>query len=101
MAPKLGDRPIVMIEQGGIAEEAFNAVDGRINSMTTTAVFSYYEPNPYREIAGEPQHTNYRFIYSRGGDLRPLNHKVVSARRVFRYVGTDVTLRCGTRFSST
>jgi hypothetical protein len=44
---------MVIIEQGGTAEEAFNAVDGRIDSMTTTAVFSYYEQNPYREIAEE------------------------------------------------
>jgi hypothetical protein len=53
VAPKLGDRPIVMIEQGGTAEEAFNAVDGRIDSITTTVVFSYYESNSYREIAEE------------------------------------------------
>jgi hypothetical protein len=42
-----------MMEQGGTALEAFNAVDGRIDNMTTAAVFSYYEPNPYREIAKE------------------------------------------------
>ena len=53
MAPKLEDGQIVMIEQGGTAPEAFNAVDGRIDSMNTTAVFSYCEPNPYREIAKE------------------------------------------------
>jgi hypothetical protein len=53
VAPKLEDVPIVMIEQGGTAPEAFNAVDGRIDSMTVTAVFSYYELNPYREIAKE------------------------------------------------
>jgi hypothetical protein len=53
VGPKLEDGQIVMIEQGGIALDAFNAVDGTIDSMTTTAVFSYYEPNPYREIAKE------------------------------------------------
>jgi len=53
VAPKLEYGLIVMIEQGGTAPEAFNTVDGRIDSMTITAVFSYYEPNPYREIAKE------------------------------------------------
>jgi hypothetical protein len=53
VAPKLEDGRIIMIKQGGTPSEAFNAVDGRIDSMTTTAVFSYYEPNPYREIAKE------------------------------------------------
>ncbi|PVH76105.1 vWA-like protein [Cadophora sp. DSE1049] len=46
-APELGDRPIVMIEQGATAEAAFNAVDGTVNNMTTTGVFSYRKPNPY------------------------------------------------------
>jgi hypothetical protein len=53
MAPKLKDRPIAIIEQGGTAKAAFNAVDRIINSMTTTVVFSCYEPNTYREIAKE------------------------------------------------
>ena len=53
MAPKLEDGPIVMMEQGGTSSDAFNAVGGRIDSMTIIAVFSYYEPNPYREIAKE------------------------------------------------
>jgi hypothetical protein len=42
-----------MIEQGGIAKKAFNAINGTINNITTTIVFSYYKPNPYREIAKE------------------------------------------------
>jgi len=67
MAPKLGDRPIVMIEQGGTAEYRRHSTPSTgIDSMTTTVVFSYYEPNPYRDIAEEQQHTSYRFIYSRG-----------------------------------
>jgi hypothetical protein len=45
--PKFGDRPIVIIEQGGIAKRTFNAIDGTIDNMTTTIVFSYYKPNPY------------------------------------------------------
>jgi hypothetical protein len=44
---------MVMIEQGGIAERAFNAVDGIIDNMTTTVIFPYCKPNPYREIAKE------------------------------------------------
>jgi hypothetical protein len=51
--PEIGDRPIVIIEQGGIAKRAFNAIDRTIDKMTTTIVFSYYKPNPYREIAKE------------------------------------------------
>ena len=51
MAPILEEGLIVMIEQGGTAPEAFNSVDGRIDSITTTVVFSYCEPNPYRKIA--------------------------------------------------
>jgi uncharacterized membrane protein YcaP (DUF421 family) len=41
MVPKFGDRPIVIIEQGGIAERAFNAINGTIDNITTTIVFSY------------------------------------------------------------
>jgi hypothetical protein len=42
MAPKPRDGLTVKIEQGGTAELAFDAVDGMIDSMTTTAVFFYY-----------------------------------------------------------
>ncbi len=49
--PKFGDRPIVIIEQGETAKRAFKAVDGTINNMTTTIVFSDYKLNSYREIA--------------------------------------------------
>ena len=48
MVPKFGKRPMVIIEQGGTAERAFNTVDGTIDNMTTTIVFSYYKPNPCR-----------------------------------------------------
>ena len=37
MAPKLGDRPIVMIEQGGTAEATFDAADRMIHCMTQLA----------------------------------------------------------------
>jgi hypothetical protein len=39
---------MVVIEQGAIAERAFNAIDRIINNMTTTIVFSYCKSNPYR-----------------------------------------------------
>jgi hypothetical protein len=52
LALKFGDRPIVIIEQGGTAKAAFDAVDRTID-ITKTAVFSYYIPNPYRETAEE------------------------------------------------
>jgi len=41
MVPKFGDRPIVMIKQGGTVERAFNTINGIIDNMTTTIVFSY------------------------------------------------------------
>ena len=34
MVPKFGDRLIVIIEQGGIAERAFNAINRTINNIT-------------------------------------------------------------------
>jgi hypothetical protein len=53
MVPSFRDRPIVIIEQGGTAERAFNAIDGITNNITTIIVFSSYIPNSYREIAKE------------------------------------------------
>jgi hypothetical protein len=83
---------MVVIEQGGTAERTFNAADGTIDNITTTIVFSYCKLNPYRKIAKEQEQTNYSFIYLCGGDLGPLNHEVVPARRVFRHAGMDVTV---------
>jgi hypothetical protein len=80
-----------MIEQGGTVKRAFNAINGTIDNMTTTIVFSSCKPNPCREIAKEQYPTNYNFIYSCGRDLRTLNHEVVPARRVFRHAGMDVS----------
>jgi len=51
--PKFEDRLIVIIKQGGTAKRAFNAINGTINNMTTTIVFSYCKLNPCREIAKE------------------------------------------------
>ena len=42
-----------MIEQGGTTKRAFNTVDRTIDNMTTTVVFSYCKPNPYKEVAKE------------------------------------------------
>jgi hypothetical protein len=81
---------MVVIEQGGTAERTFNAANGTINNITTTIVFSYYKLNPYKEIAKEQEQTNYSFIYLCGRDLRPPNHEVIPARRVFRYAGMHV-----------
>jgi hypothetical protein len=35
-----------MIEQGGTVERAFNAINGIIDNMTTTIVFSYCNRTP-------------------------------------------------------
>lgn len=51
MAPKLGNRSVVMIEQGGIARIAFVSIDGTINSITATVILSYYKLDCYREAA--------------------------------------------------
>ena len=50
IAPKLMDKPVFVIEQGDIAEIAFDAVDGKIDSMISTAIFSWCEPSSCREI---------------------------------------------------
>jgi len=41
MVPKFRDRPMVIIEQGGTTVRTFNAINGTIDNMTTTIVFSY------------------------------------------------------------
>jgi hypothetical protein len=81
-----------VIEQGGTAEAAFDTIDGTIDSMTKTAVFSHCKPNPCGETAEEQQHTDHNFIHSRGRDLRPLNNGFISARWVSLHLGTDVRL---------
>ncbi len=53
MAPKLEDRPIVMIEQGVIARAAFDALNGTIDSIAKLQYFSNCKLSPYREIAKE------------------------------------------------
>jgi len=42
-----------VIEQGGTAKIAFNAINGTIDNITTTIVFSYYKLKLYREIVKE------------------------------------------------
>ncbi len=90
MAPKLRKRPIVMTEQGGTAEAAFDAVDGTIDSITTAAVFSHYKPNPYKETAVEQSHIDNIFMELRVRDFRGLNHKFVLLRRASLNVGTNI-----------
>jgi hypothetical protein len=51
--PKSRDRLIVVIEQGGTAEAALDAMDRTINSITRPQCFSYWRPNSDREIAEE------------------------------------------------
>jgi len=41
------------MEQGGIAEAAFDAMDGTVDSITKTAMYSRYKPNPCGETAKE------------------------------------------------
>jgi hypothetical protein len=53
-----------MLEQRGIAEAAFDAVDRTIDSTTAIAIFSHYKPNPYRETTKEQWHTDHNFIQS-------------------------------------
>jgi hypothetical protein len=53
VAPKVGDRPIVIIEQEEVGKAAFNAVDRTINSITIIVVYYYYELNFYGEAARE------------------------------------------------
>jgi hypothetical protein len=44
---------MVVIEQGGTTERAFNTVDRIINNITTTVVFFVINRKPCREIAKE------------------------------------------------
>ena len=50
MVPKFGDMSIVLVEQGGIANIIFNAIDRTVENMATTQLFSFCKPNPYREM---------------------------------------------------
>jgi hypothetical protein len=40
-----------MKEQREAADKAFDAVDGTIDRMTKTVVFSHCKPSPYSEVA--------------------------------------------------
>ena len=53
MAPKLEDRPIVIIEQGVIARAAFDALNKTIDNIAKLQYFSNYKLSPCREIAKE------------------------------------------------
>ena len=41
------------MEQGGIAKAAFDAMDGTVDGITKTAMYSRCKPNPYGEMAKE------------------------------------------------
>ena len=83
---------MVVIEQGRTAEAALDAVNGMIDNITKTAVFSRCRPVSGGEIAEEQWHIDHNLIDSRGRDLRCLNNEFVSARGVSRDIGTDVTI---------
>jgi hypothetical protein len=80
-----------VIEQGGIVKPAFDAIDGTIDSITKTAVFSHCKPNPCLGVAIDHD------LYKKNGDidvyiefLRCLKSKYLSffsARWVSRYLG--------------
>ncbi len=53
MAPEFGDRPIVMMEQGGTAEAAINGINETNDSMTNTAVILVADRRPAGEMALE------------------------------------------------
>jgi hypothetical protein len=65
MAPKFGDRLIVLIEQGGTARAALDAADKTIDSIITTVVFSYCQSNPCRKAAKEQGILAITYILSR------------------------------------
>jgi hypothetical protein len=89
-APNSRDRLIVIIKQRAIAITAFDALNKMINSIAKLQYLSNCKLSPCREIVKEQYQATYNFIYLCGGDLRPLNHQVVLARRDFRDAGMDV-----------
>jgi hypothetical protein len=53
MAPKFAKRPIVAVEQGETAGAAVDAVNGTINSMPKTTVFSRFHLRSGGEVPEE------------------------------------------------
>jgi len=53
VAPKPGDRAVVMIEQRETAKAAFDAVDRTVDSITATVFYLFYNLCSYREAAKE------------------------------------------------
>jgi hypothetical protein len=83
VAPKLGEQLIVMIEQGGTAEEAFNAVDGTIDSMTKTMVFSHCKPSPYSGVAIDHE------LYKKNRDVDvDIEFEVLKVKVLVIFLGT-------------
>ena len=54
---------LTIIEQGGTAKRASNAINSIINNITTIIVFSYYKPNPCKEIAKDKKLIITLYIY--------------------------------------
>jgi hypothetical protein len=54
---------LTIIKQGGIAKRASNAINSIINNITIIIVFSYYKPNPYREITKDRKLIITLYIY--------------------------------------
>ena len=53
MAPRCEDTWVIVLEQGETAEAAFDAMNGMIDSMSKTAVFSNNRLVSGREMAEE------------------------------------------------
>jgi hypothetical protein len=92
MSPKFEGMSMVMLEQGEIAEAAFNAVNGMIDSMANTTVFSHCRLVSWGGMAEQQRHIGHNFVDLRERDLRRINGRFISPRRVSRHLGTDITL---------
>lgn len=75
----------------GTGEAALIIVNGTIDRMTKTAVFFRCPLGSCVEMAKEKWHIGYYIIMSRGRDLECLNNGFVSARRVSRHAGMDIS----------
>jgi len=90
MPPKFEDMWIVVIEQGGIAEAALDAIDGMIDSMTDCGNFVVADWCLEGETAGEQWQIDCIFISLRGRFLKGLKCESVSRRRASLHPGMHV-----------
>jgi hypothetical protein len=49
-SPEIQRQADIRDRAGGVVKMAFDAIDGTIDSMIRTAVFSQCKPSPYREM---------------------------------------------------